>query len=433
MTSGVLSLRSPKRDLRVHGKSSWFRYYASYSEHFVADILKHLSPARPSTIIDPWNGAGTTTQVAHELGHHAIGFDINPVMVIVAKARLLGANIKPSHLSLAENIVDRATTLHSDSPAHEPLQLWFTPNAASELRSIEQTIQRLLLNKAVCINVAEQSSLEMVSSLAAFFYTALFRTVRAFLKPFQTTNPTWIKTPPKPSRIHPSADAIYLSFLSHVAEMAPADLVASSGHADESEGRGSILLANSHTLPIDSSSAAVTITSPPYCTRIDYAIATKPELAVLGLSMDDTLTRLRRSMIGTTVVSNASSEPDPLWGHTCNTFLSAVYSHGSRASKTYYSKTYVHYFRSIYASLKELDRVLQADGQCVLVVQDSYYKDVHNDLPAVFAEMSRSFGWRLKYRWDFPVERTMAAVNTLTHGYRTQFGAVESVLWFSRN
>ena len=34
-----------------------------------------------------------------------------------------------------------------------------------------------------------------LTSLTAFFYTALFRTVRAVLKPFYASNPTWMKQP----------------------------------------------------------------------------------------------------------------------------------------------------------------------------------------------------------------------------------------------
>ena len=40
-------------------------------------------------MLDPWNGSGTTTYAAAQLGHSSIWLDLNPVMVIVARARLL--------------------------------------------------------------------------------------------------------------------------------------------------------------------------------------------------------------------------------------------------------------------------------------------------------------------------------------------------------
>ena len=44
-------------------------------------------------------------------------------------------------------------------------------------------------------------------------------------------------------------------------------------------------------------------------------------------------------------------------------------------------------------------------GRAVLVVQDSYYKDVHNDLPTITAEMAQSVGLKLQRREDFRLQR----------------------------
>ena len=37
-------------------------------------------------ILDPWNGSGTTTYAASQLGYTSRGLDLNPVMNIVARA-----------------------------------------------------------------------------------------------------------------------------------------------------------------------------------------------------------------------------------------------------------------------------------------------------------------------------------------------------------
>jgi hypothetical protein len=147
--------------------------------------------------------------------------------------------------------------------------------------------------------------------------------------------------------------------------------------------------------------------------------------------MDHELTALRRTMIGTPAIAASSGEPLDVWGPTCSKFLDAVRTHTSRASSTYYFKTHLQYFASIYNSLAELRRILTPTAPCVLVVQDSFYKDIHNDLPRIFVEMADSIGWSLRHRWDFPIDRTMAAVNHRHHKYRTDVSAVESVLWFS--
>src|SRR5216684_580563 len=100
-------LRNPKRNKHNrNGRSGWYEYYAGFSPTFVDDALA-LSFAEPGIdrILDPWNGSGTTTDVATRKGFDCIGFDLNPATVIVAKARTLQPNVQPSLASLLEDIL----------------------------------------------------------------------------------------------------------------------------------------------------------------------------------------------------------------------------------------------------------------------------------------------------------------------------------------
>ena len=56
--------------------------------------------------------------------------------------------------------------------------------------------------------------------------------------------------------------------------------------------------ASSLQLPVASGSIDAAISSPPYCTRIDYVKATLPELAVIGYPNGNVTRRLREMMIG---------------------------------------------------------------------------------------------------------------------------------------
>src|SRR4051794_27196705 len=58
-----------------------YSYYAGFSPEFVSAALDRLRLAESTTLLDPWNGAGTTTRVAARRGFAVRGFDINPVMV----------------------------------------------------------------------------------------------------------------------------------------------------------------------------------------------------------------------------------------------------------------------------------------------------------------------------------------------------------------
>ena len=82
-------------------------------------------------------------------------------------------------------------------------------------------------------------------------------------------------------------------------------------------------------------------------------------------------------------------------------------------------------------SIKEINRVLKADGDAILVVQDSYYKDLHNDLPLFIAEMATNIGLKLEERVDFKA-RSLSNINSKSLNYRSIKPIYESVLHFKK-
>src|SRR3989338_5969494 len=85
-----LQILSPKRNKRLQtGWEGFFPYYAGYPELFARELLMSANLPRHAGVLDPWNGSGTTTFTASALGLSSIGIDLNPVMIVVARARLL--------------------------------------------------------------------------------------------------------------------------------------------------------------------------------------------------------------------------------------------------------------------------------------------------------------------------------------------------------
>lgn len=377
-------------------------------------------------MLDPWNGSGTTVTVANSLGMNAHGYDLNPVMILVAKGRCLDSanynSLGPLTLDIA-----RKAKKSFDADLNDPLSTWFSAEAVEAVRSIEAAVQKLLIDSG-CYKNMTHCLVDDVSDLAAFFYVAIFRTIRELLHPFLTSNPTWVKRPTShKSRVRPSAETIREIFTRNSTEMSS---VASPKFSATGRGQKVIRVASSEQIPLLDDTVDCVLASPPYCTRIDYAVATSPELALLGYSLDNGFDGLRRQLIGTSTVPRTAPKALSNMGTTCLHFLDALSQHPSKASSTYYYKNHVQYFYSIGASLTEIARVLKPRGQCVLVVQDSYYKDIHNDLPAIVAEMAEFRSLRLRERMDFALTRTLAGVNPGTKEYRTSFSAVESVLSF---
>lgn len=412
------------------GRSSWYPYYAGFSFDFATEALRAGNLSNDSVILDPWNGGGTTTWAARSLGFKSIGFDLNPVMVIAAKARAMGIGNKSSIIPIATDILAKAT-LRTTSTANDPLTTWFVPRSAAPFRSLERSIQQLLVNERECVDVSSPEVVARLSELAAFYYVALFRTVRYFLRPFIPTNPTWTKRPRDPrARLRPRETDIYARYRLEVERMLnDLEILQDESYNDVEVDFG---VASSTRLPLSDESIDFVLSSPPYCTRIDYAVATMPELAILGLHPDYDVDQLRRELIGTPTVARGDIDIDERWGRTCITFLKSVAEHPSKASSTYYYKNHCQYFAGIFRSLTELKRVVKPNGHCVLVVQDSYYKDIHNDLPKIFQEMLYELGFVLNGRTDYTARTLMAHRHPGARKYRPHRRATESVLFFRK-
>lgn len=427
-----LSIENPKRENgEQSGRANWFPYYAGFSANFAGSLLKSLQPTSDTLLIDPWNGSGTTTEAAARLGLYAKGYDLNPVMILAAKARLLSVREKPSLWPLAVQIVETAKE-NIVSVDNDPLATWFIPSSASHIRSIECSVQLHLVDDQDCKFLTTRANYSGISDLAAFYYVALFRANRKLLSKFFTSNPTWTKRPKKKqSRLRSRLETVVEAFLSEV-EMMISTMPDERFYCDERGEHVDISVATSESLPNEDESVGFVLGSPPYCTRIDYAVATMSELAILGYRPDDTFDSLRRDLIGTSTVPSSVPEPQTMWGETCLSLLDDVMHHPSKASRTYYYKNHVQYFDSMFRSLAELSRVLRVGGVCVLVAQDSFYKDIYNDLAGMFIEMGSNLGLQLRRREDFQQSRTMAGINPSARAYRGKFDAIESVLCFEK-
>ena len=422
-----MKITNPKQiKAQLEGRDTWFPYYAGYSSKFAETIVKSADLPGDAVVLDPWNGGGTTTAVTNKLGLRAHGVDLNPAMVIAAKARLLSSREATSLVPLAEEIVAKARQLGEPLGGSDPLTIWFQPSSALVLRRLERSIEILLSDRHDCLDFSRQATVNDLSGLAAFYYFALFRTVRDLAQEFVPSNPTWTTQPAAENRVRPNEIRIHAAFRGMVQSMSHAIATEPAGTTTNAEVV--LHVASSEALPTASNSVDLVLTSPPYCTRIDYAVATMLELAVLRFHPNGTLDALRRSLIGTSTVVKVVPDVRADWGVACLRFLKGVQGHYSKASKTYYYKNHLQYFESMFSSMQEVNRVLKAGARGVLVVQDSYYKEVHNPLPNILAQMSQSIGLRLENMRGYEAKAVMANMNPKTKLYRTSRSASECVM-----
>jgi hypothetical protein len=420
-------MRSPKLPAEL-SRAQYYKYYAGYSNGFVEDMIRRLALEKKAVILDPWNGSGTTTTTASIMGIDSIGFDVNPAAVILGRARLLRPDIVGSVEPITAEIIKIAEGLHLGL-SDDPFSVWFGQSTALTLREIEYSIYRLLVDESTERPAYAGDWILQLSSLAAGFYMLLFRVVRNLVGRYVPSNPTWIKNPTGKKLGVPKSH-LYEAFKAEATQFAqdlahPRQLTFDDRPV---EGKADIGIAESSRLPLKDESVSAVLSSPPYCTRIDYVKATLPELAVLGLAAQD-VRFLRDKMIGTpTITHRELRDCDKTIGSSAVHFIDQVIAHPSKASSTYYRTYYEQYFTGMADSLSEIRRVLRRDGRAVLVVQDSYYKEIHLDLAEVIGVMSMNLGWRDWERIDFVAPRTMASINSASRRYRSTFRTVESAL-----
>ncbi|MBX3214327.1 MAG: hypothetical protein KF850_19995 [Labilithrix sp.] len=417
-----LPLDAKRVTWRNEGVESWYPYYAGFSDRFARLILESIELPQKATVLDPWNGSGTTTHVADHLGHTAIGFDLNPIAALVANAKLARPRDAEHVLGLARRISTEALERSRDvSASKDPLSPWLRPSVVTQYRTIESAVLADLATGRTGKPVVPSSG--ATPPLAAFLLLALMRSARTLAGVRPSTNPTWVVPGGDRSGSRHELTKRWLECVGEMAEELSTEQKQKSTGSEAS-------IADSRSLPLADSSVDFVLTSPPYCTRIDYVVSTSFELAALGLDRDSaTFASLRRSAMGTPLARKGSTrDPEPSWPSSVRSVLEAIRTHSSKSSASYYYKTYWQYFSDCERSLRELHRCLRVGRAGVLVVQTSYYKDVCVDLPSLYLDMGKAIGLGGDIVGEVEVRRALAQINTRSMQHRETTSYRESVL-----
>ncbi|MEJ0003485.1 MAG: DNA methyltransferase [Pararobbsia sp.] len=419
-----LVIGSPKRKKNPHpGWTEFFPYYAGFPEDFARRIIESSGLPSSAVIYDPWNGSGTTTYAAAQLGYAACGIDLNPVMVLVARARSLSNTEADSIVPQAKSLIKDISRLAVKIRNEDPLLQWLDIQTANIIRSIEFRIRTRLVGTN---KTDHHTQFEKISCFAATFYVALFTVCRRLTVPYRSSNPTWLKTPSTNERkLSIPINEISAAFLEQAERMATSLQTSPDFMVDPSK----ILINVGNTTELKTKEFAdMVLTSPPYCTRIDYTAATRVELALISPLWGEDRNDLSKKMIGSIKVPSAKINPSAIWGETCLRFLDKLQMHNSKASKGYYYKTHLDYFDKMSLSIQNLHASLKKKAITIIVAQDSYYKDLKNDVPTILAEMAENSGFELKRREDFVQENSLLGINSRSRKYRSSSRATESVI-----
>ena len=420
-------LASPKQPQPERLKD-WYPYYAGYTSAFAAGVFgTHLSSAQ--SVLDPWNGSGTTTAVAAARGVSCLGIDLNPASSVIARARLTPRSIADSLPPIAVDIVTQSERLQPLEREVEPLSGWLQGAAVRDIRQLQRAVH-------LVTSAEEPLEMDLASGsigaparlplITAFFYTALFAACRDLLRSFRGSNPTWLVAPDSPQgRLRPNTATVHAAFLKRVNYLCVRLAVERTDSSELAE----LLTGPAETLLPRNGSFDACLTSPPYATRIDYIKGSLPELSILGLN-PAFVDLLRRQSTGTPVVRGVAVTDQGIPA-SASALVERVAHHGSHGSANYYAPWLRNYLAHLHETLEAISASVKPSGEIALVVQDSYYKAIHIDLQQLVHASLTAAGRRLVRRHDFEVTHSMSYMNPRARGHLPNRSHRESLLVFA--
>jgi len=123
--------------------------YHRYPAKFIPQIVSRLADKYTSEgdlIVDPFGGCGTTLVESKVMGRPSLAVDINPVAVLITKAKITPihpAKVEKTFALLKSRIEAYNENTKVRTPEHERIDYWFKPEQKRKLAFIFAEISKL--------------------------------------------------------------------------------------------------------------------------------------------------------------------------------------------------------------------------------------------------------------------------------------------------
>ena len=342
--------RSPDKSVyEILGRNSVHPFPARMAPGVALDVI--AESRRPLRILDPMSGSGTVVAVAHSKGHPAVGVDLDPLAVLIARVWTTAIDVEAVQ-DTASAVLENARRMfaslptrnaypkNADSETRQFTRYWFDDYARRQLASLaaaidrtqDSTIREALWCAFSRLIISKQSGASLAMDLSHSRPHRKFE--RAPAKPFRkflsavdrvTTNCIEYK-----SRPHSPAAQVY-------------------------EG-------DARCLDLKDKSIDLVITSPPYLNAIDYLRCSKFSLVWMGYSVGE-LRRLRSTSVGTEVGMDARDDQE------IQSIMSELKLQPKLQARQ--EAMLARYINDMQRAVGETSRVLARNGKAVYVVGEN--------------------------------------------------------------
>jgi tRNA G10 N-methylase Trm11 len=346
--------------------------------------LTRLQPK--SIVLDPMAGSGTVVRHASELGLRAVGFDLDPLAVLMSRAWTTRVDTEQAQ-KLANKVIALAEAIDlseislpwidADQETKKFVSYWFGKKQRNGLRRLAFAFQKFDARRKSKNDAAALDVLKI-----AFSRIIITKEQGASLaRDTSHSRPHRVATKSK-FEVIPS----FQKSVSYVCRLLA---------ASPPKGRTKVRVGDARSLKVRAGSVDAVITSPPYLNAIDYMRGHRLTLVWLGYCFSD-LRTVRSDSIG------AERAPEKQGEDLIKEITSAMGKIHQMAPR--HRAMIDRYAQDVSSMMNEIARVLKPGGRAVLVVGNSCLKGtfIRNSEAIVCAAKNAGLRVNKKVERDLP-------------------------------
>jgi len=343
--------------------------YHRYPAKFIPQIVSRLAEKytkEGDLIVDPFGGCGTTLVESKVMGRPSVGVDINPVAVLITKAKI--TPIDPQKIEKTFAILKTKLDTYSKdtkvkAPEHERIDYWFKTEEKRKLAFIFAEISKL-----------------KDQDMRDFFYCGFSNILKNCSIWLQKSNKPTRDLDKKPSDPIPT-------FYKQIKMMMRGNsrFYELSKEKNHLEIPSQVYCTDARTIPAKDNSVSLIVTSPPYVTSYEYADL--HQLTALWLEYTNDLSDFRNRFIGTSYHNKKDLILNSELAEKIRNELLKKDKKTAEEVSTYFSE-----MNQVFTEMK---RMLKKGGKTCIVIGNTSLKGVEILNAEVFAEQLQNLGLKI--------------------------------------
>ncbi len=363
-TWGFANLTQKNTRYITHG---YHRYPAKYIPQIAQQLIKDYSKPR-DLVVDPFGGCGTTVVEAKISNRQALAIDINPVAVMISRAKINA--IKPANLQSAlERFQQRYNGIIANKqntvpcPDNDRIDYWFRPAEKSALAQILSAIRG-----------------EKTKKYELFLLCAFSNILKNCSMWHMKSNKPLFKADKIPSDPITQFQRQIKSMTKMNAEYY--DLLESTKNKSKCRAKKG----SAENIPVGDGEAHLVVTSPPYVTSYEYADL--HQLTALWMEWMNNLSDFRKNFIGSSYAKRSKNSE-------INSSIATAIIEQLRAQNSSISAKTEIYYADMNKVFSDIHRILRPKGRACIVIGDTELRGVKIENTRVFIEQMQNLGFKI--------------------------------------